>query len=108
MVTTLDSIRIRIAKRLRAARKQKGYSQRDLGLLTGLSDKSISAYEKAKVTPPVEVLARLAEELEKPISYFVEEELDAARMAVAVLQRVREELKRLEEKVESLEKLLKG
>ncbi len=107
MVPSPDSIRIRIAKRLRAARKQKGYSQRDLGLLTGLSDKSISAYEKAKVTPPVEVLARLAEELEKPISYFVEEELDAAKLAVALLQRLKEQLRKIEEKVEYLEKLLK-
>ncbi len=58
------------AKRLRLAREEKGYSQRDLGLRVGLSDKSISIYEKGTVYPPVGNLLKISKELDKPIEYF--------------------------------------
>lgn len=61
------------AKRLRAAREQKGYSQKMLGVRVGLSDKSISMYEKGSVYPPVTNLLKIAKELDKDISYFLED-----------------------------------
>ena len=106
MVGGLDPIRKRLAQRLRQARKEKGYSQRDLGLLTGLSDKSISAYEKGKVIPPLEVLIRLAKELDKPVSYFVEEDLNPVEEASVLLKKVQEEVKSIQEKLEDIRQKL--
>ncbi|MDD2577798.1 MAG: helix-turn-helix transcriptional regulator [Candidatus Dojkabacteria bacterium] len=61
------------AKRLRLARESMGYSQKHLGIRVGLSDKSISMYEKGTVYPPVSNLLKIAKELKKDISYFLEE-----------------------------------
>lgn len=59
-----------LAKRLKEAREEIGYSQKELGLRVGLSDKSISIYEKGTVYPPISNLLRMAKELKKEISYF--------------------------------------
>jgi transcriptional regulator with XRE-family HTH domain len=61
------------AKRLRKAREDKGYSQKMLGVRVGLSDKSISMYEKGTVYPPVTNLLKIAKELDKDIRYFLED-----------------------------------
>jgi transcriptional regulator with XRE-family HTH domain len=61
------------AERLRKAREEMGYSQRILGVRVGLSDKSISMYEKGTVYPPVGNLLKIAKELGKDISYFLED-----------------------------------
>ena len=61
------------AERLRKAREQMGYSQKVLGMRVGLSDKSISMYEKGIVYPPVGNLLKIAKELRKEISYFLED-----------------------------------
>lgn len=61
------------AKRLREAREEVGYSQKQLGLRVGLSDKSISMYEKGTVYPPVSNLLKIAKELKKEISYFFQD-----------------------------------
>lgn len=61
------------AKRLREARENAGYSQKQLGMRVGLSDKSISMYEKGTVYPPVSNLLKIAKELKKDIPYFLED-----------------------------------
>ncbi len=61
------------AKRLRQAREEIGYSQKQLGLRVGLSDKSISMYEKGGVYPPVSNLLKIAKELKKDIDYFLKD-----------------------------------
>jgi len=61
------------AKKLKEAREEKGYSQKELGLRVGLSDKSISIYEKGSVYPPISNLLRIAKELNKTVGYFFED-----------------------------------
>ena len=61
------------AKRLREAREDMGYSQKILGVRVGLSDKSISMYERGTVYPPVTNLLKIAKELNKDIGYFLED-----------------------------------
>jgi transcriptional regulator with XRE-family HTH domain len=61
------------AERLRRAREEKGYSQKTLGIRVGLSDKSISIYEKGSMYPPVTNLLKIAKELEKDIAYFLQD-----------------------------------
>lgn len=61
------------AKRLKQAREEYGYSQKQLGLRIGLSDKSISIYEKGQVYPPVSNLIRIAKELKKDLDFFLKD-----------------------------------
>ena len=61
------------AQRLRDAREEMGYSQKTLGMRVGLSDKSISIYEKGTVYPPISNLLKIAKELKKDIGYFLED-----------------------------------
>ncbi len=82
----LVDIRKLIGDRLKEAREALGLSQRKLGLLTGLSDKTISAYEKARVLPPLEVLLRIAKQLNKPVSYFLGEDNAVERLSSRIIQ----------------------
>lgn len=59
-----------MADRIRTARLEAGLSQTDLGNAIGLSDKSISAYEKGRAVPPVSKLKRISEETHQPLQYF--------------------------------------
>ena len=61
------------ARKLREAREEIGYSQKQLGLRVGLSDKSISMYEKGTVYPPVSNLLKIAKELKKSASDFLQD-----------------------------------
>jgi transcriptional regulator with XRE-family HTH domain len=61
------------AKRLRQAREESGYSQKELGLRVGLSDKSISIYERGNVYPPISNLLKISRELNKNIEYFLKD-----------------------------------
>jgi len=61
------------AKRLKDAREEYGYSQKQLGLRVGLSDKSISIYEKGSVYPPISNLIRISKELKKDVEYFIKD-----------------------------------
>lgn len=61
-----------IGERIRKIRASRDLSQKTLGLMLGLSDKAISAYESGRTLPPLDTLFKIAKELEKPVSYFIE------------------------------------
>jgi len=58
----------KLGERLKIAREEKGFTQRELAIRVGLSDKSISIYEKGKVYPPIRNLLMIAKELNVSIS----------------------------------------
>ncbi len=60
-----------IGAKIKEAREQLRLSQKDLGMSLGLSDKAISAYEASRTLPPLETLVRIADELKKPLDYFI-------------------------------------
>lgn len=62
-----------IGKKIKEAREEQGMSQKDLGMSLGLSDKAVSAYEASRTIPPLETLVRIAEELHKPLEFFIKE-----------------------------------
>lgn len=62
-----------LSRKLKEAREEMGYSQKELGLRVGLSDKSISIYEKGTVYPPISNLLRIAKELKKDIIFFLKD-----------------------------------
>lgn len=57
-----------ISKKIRAARRKKGLSQRELGLKTGISLGAIQGYEQGRYKPKIEQLTRLSEALGISIS----------------------------------------
>ncbi|HAD41194.1 MAG TPA: XRE family transcriptional regulator [Plesiomonas shigelloides] len=69
-------------ERLRQARKKAGLSQKDLGIKAGMDEGSASGrmnhYEKGRHLPDMDMLKKLANELDVPLSYFFcEDDLSA-------------------------------
>lgn len=62
-----DTIREKIALRVRELRKLKKMTQFDFAELTGLSVEAISAIERGKVTASLESLERIAEAVHLPL-----------------------------------------
>lgn len=60
-----------VGDKIREYREKAGISQKKLGLALGLSDKAVSAYESGRTLPPLETLYRIAEELDKPLKFFL-------------------------------------
>ncbi len=69
-----------IGERIKKTRESEGLSQKLLGVKLGLSDKAISSYESGRTTPPIETMFKIAKELKKPISFFLESEEDDASL----------------------------
>ncbi|HWY79204.1 MAG TPA: helix-turn-helix transcriptional regulator [Candidatus Sulfotelmatobacter sp.] len=86
-----------LARRIRSARENAHLSQNALGKSIGLSDKSISAYEKGRSQPPLKNLQRIADATNHPLAYFTQETPDDAAIAAKLLSIERElaEVKRL-------------
>lgn len=60
--------KIIIGQRIRAARKQRGYSQMKLANLAGISNRTISMYETGNSSPDIETANRLANALQTSLS----------------------------------------
>lgn len=63
-----------ISKQLKRARLEKGLSQKDLADQVGISRMMISRYEVGSSSISLKQIQKIAETLEKPISYFFGEE----------------------------------
>ena len=90
-----------VGERIRKAREENGISQKKLGLMLGLSDKAISAYESGRTFPPLDTLFRIAKELDRDISYFVTSDQDTINCADAV-SRIEKALEKVVLEVKSL------
>src|ERR1700722_12170806 len=86
-----------LAKRIRSARSNAHLSQHSLGTSIGVSDKAISAYEKARSQPPLENLRKIADATHHPLTYFTQEENYDSEITAKLLSIERElaEVKRL-------------
>jgi len=61
-------------ERVRELRKERGWSQGELGTRIGTDAGRISRYEAGKITPSLEALVRLADVLEVSVDYLVRED----------------------------------
>jgi transcriptional regulator with XRE-family HTH domain len=61
-----------VGSRLRSLRKERGFSQRELADLAGLSPNAVSLIERDEISPSVATLQRLAGALAVKMSYFFE------------------------------------
>lgn len=91
--------------KLKAARETKNISQRKLGMLLGLSDKAISAYESGRTYPPLDTLLKIAGELGKPISYFLEEDTKEASL-ISKIDKLAFEIKDFAQELEETREVL--
>ena len=57
--------------RIKLAREEAKLSQLQVGVALKVSDKTISGYESDRITPPVDKLMKLADQLKKPLSFFL-------------------------------------
>ena len=60
-----------LGKRIRSARDESRMSQLQVGVSTGVTDKTISGYESGRIAPPIDKLLHLADLFKKPITYFL-------------------------------------
>jgi transcriptional regulator with XRE-family HTH domain len=83
LVTVLKGT-IVLAHRLKQARLRAGLSQEKLGKLAGIDPMSASArmnqYERGKHSPDYQLMCRVAEILNMPVSWFYTEDEELARL----------------------------
>ena len=86
-----------LARRIRSARLEAHMSQHGLGKSIGVSDKSVSAYEQGRSTPPFAKLKKIADATSHPLAYFTDENITEATITSKILMIERElaEVKKL-------------
>ncbi len=93
-----------LGEKIQEAREKAGMSQRKLGILLGISDKTVSSYENNRTKPSVEILTRISKELKKPIGYFLDETLVTTEDKISIINVKIQELKK---EILDLEKRMK-
>lgn len=63
-----------LGTRIRAARKERGLTLKELEQISGFSATHISEIERGKTSPTIGALIRISDALERDTSYFLEEE----------------------------------
>ena len=69
-------VKKRFAERLKEELKKKNITQKELAKRAQLSEAYISQILKGKRTPTITVAKRIAEVLDRPVSYFLDNGLD--------------------------------
>lgn len=100
---TVQDEKSTLADRIRQARDSAHISQKQLGDSIGVSDKSISSYEKARSTPPIEKLKKIAKITNKPLLFFTEEKTIKIDI-ISKLNVVEKELQEIKELLAKIQK----
>lgn len=90
----------KLALRIREARLAARLSQAELAEKIHVSDKSISAYEKGRSTPPFKKLKQIALETKHPLTFFTEDINDNAVIS-SKLENIERELKEIKQLLKS-------
>ncbi len=88
----------KIGDKIKKARTTKQITQEDLAKAIGVSDKSISAYESGRVSPPLGILKKISDKTSQPLNYFLEEKAEMSLLS---------KLEKIERDFEEIKKLLK-
>lgn len=87
-----------VGEKVRRARREIGFSQKQLANALRLSDKTISSYEVGRALPSFDTLCKISKIVHKPITYFDEdsnsEDLDL-QIKIKTIERELLEIKRL-------------
>lgn len=84
----------KLAKRIRQAREEAHLSQQQLGKTIGVSDKSVSAYEKGRALPSIEKLKKIATSTNQTLNFFTDSKIDQS-LITNKLTTIELELKRI-------------
>jgi transcriptional regulator with XRE-family HTH domain len=97
-----------LGDRIRQARAEKGWKQRELASEVEVEPITVSRWERGATTPDLDVLRLVAEATGKPISYFVAEEKDrtAAAGSDAAVRKLERAAEKLSAQAERIERLL--
>lgn len=87
----------KLSEKIKEARLSLGFTQRDLSERIRVSDKTVSAYEQGRATPPISKIIKIAEETNLPLSFFVEDDPRSE---------IKGALMRIEQHFEDIKKLL--
>ena len=82
MTTELQRIVSSIGPKLRALRKQTGFSLQQLSDRSDVSPAAIHKIEQGDMVPTITTMLKIAGALNRPISYFVDEETDSSEPIV--------------------------
>lgn len=86
----------KIGIKIKQARTAKRITQEDLARAIGVSDKSISAYESGRVSPPFPVLEKIADSTDHSLHFFVEDSPESTLLAkLNEVEKLFQEIKKL-------------
>lgn len=88
-----------LGNRIKTARQARGMTQGEVANLIGVSSKTVSAIEVARVEPSISQMQAIAAVLKEPLGYFSGE---TASTVESKLNRVADELKQIESLLEKL------
>ncbi len=91
---------VKIGNKIKQARKIKRITQEDLAQAIGVSDKSISAYESERISPPIKILEKIAEQTDQSVSYFLEDTVES--VILSKLNEVEKEFKEIKSLIKKL------
>lgn len=103
-MSSLDSKRLAIAKRLRIAREMAGLSQSQVAVMLGLHRPSISEVEAGRRKVSAEELARLAKIYDVDVDWVMEAKAESDEEVLARVELAARELSKL--KSQDLKRLL--
>ncbi len=86
-----------IGERVKIARQSRGMTQGELGKLIGVSSKTVSAIEVARVEPSISQMQAIAVALNEPIGYFIGETVSSIESKI---ERVSQELEAVRKLIE--------
>ena len=99
----------KLGSKIKAAREEAKFSQLQVGVALGVSDKTISGYESGRICPPIDKLQQLADLLKKPLTYFlgydpkdykISSRLRAVEIMLRDIRRELREIKALSQKMD--------
>jgi len=72
MIETMQRTKqiLTLGEKLKKSRQYSGLSQKQLGEILQLSDKTVSAYEVNRAEPSLDILQKIAQATKTPIHYF--------------------------------------
>ena len=90
-----------VGERIRQARADRGWKQKNLAAEVSVEPITVSRWERGATTPDLDVLRLVAEATGKPLSFFVSDPQEDAGLAARV-SALEQALARIERKLDAL------
>ncbi len=97
---------LNLGSKIKTARKQAGFSQKELAQALNLSDKAVSSWEVGRAQPPVSTLREISRVTNYPIIKLADDEDDAGMGIEHQLVQIERELRAATEGFAEIKKLL--